>query len=73
MGEEEQTMQWEEALDEALELGGDSAYHPLATVTFATGFYTVATVKGPVTGLGKEEVEELLTDIGANDGKWSSE
>lgn len=70
-------MEWEEALDEALELGGDSAYHPLATVTFNPpdhpGFYSVQTTRKTVHGLGKEGVEKILTDIGANDEKWSYE
>jgi hypothetical protein len=70
-------MEWEEALDQALELNGDSAYHPLATVTFGTerypGFYAVTSLNGQNEGLDAEEVATLLTSLGANDDNWSYE
>lgn len=68
-------MNWETALNTNLALGGNIAYHPMATVFFESdGSYTVYTpAGGDEKGLNKEEVEAKLASIGANDENWSDE
>lgn len=68
-------MDWEEALARALELGGDTAYHPDAQVTLGEDLlYTVYSWKsGQAAGLTEDEVAEELESVGALDDNWSDE